>query len=101
MHTMHLTACWIYIETTESAGPASRTPESSQNSTGTLGHWHARARRQEGDRRPPHASRTHTRRAVRGRRLSTYVLRACVRESSDVRDGDGDDGSDGGLLLHM
>lgn len=90
MHTLRLTACWIYIETTESAGPASRTPESSQNSTGTLGHWHARARRQEGDRRPPRASRTHTRRA--------YVLRACVRESSDVRDGDGDDGSDGGLL---
>lgn len=39
MHTLRLTACWIYIETTESAGPASRTPESSQNSTGTLGHW--------------------------------------------------------------
>lgn len=62
-------------------------------STGTLGHWHARARRQEGDRRPPRASRTHTRRAVRGRRLCTCVLR-----SSDVRDGDGGNDSEGGLL---
>lgn len=47
----------------------------------------------------PHApaGRTHAVQCVGGDYVRMYYVPACV----SVRDGDGDDGSDGGLLLHM